>query len=145
MKHRHYDAIMAGMTELCQDSSCRHTNWGGRGRAHDVQPDCPAYMRELRKLEMLDEWEFTDARKALPRNDLNAKIKFDVKTGEVSMPLDAFLDISGHFRDNISYGLRQPDGFIYNLPLMPFKESRDLAEISGAQLMQKFDSKWIEA
>lgn len=152
LTRRHHDAIMAKMPELCDDGSCRHTNWGGRGRAHTVQSDCPMYERELRTRRMQDQWAFTDARNALPKNDLNAKIKYQENVEFVSMPLETFLAIAKHFQSNIEYGIKQVHGgeggddtSIYSLAGMPFKDARDLAEVAGKQLMQRFDSGWIEA
>ena len=148
----HHDEIMAKMPEYCDDSTCPHTNWGGHGRSHIVQRDCPAYERELRKLRMADQWAFTDARSALPKNDLNAKIKFQENVEVVSMPLEAFLALAKNFQGHIEYGIKQAHGGeggddtnIYSLAGMPFKDARDLAEVAGKQLMQRFDSGWIEA
>lgn len=149
---RHYDTIMAKMPELCDDPSCRHTNWGGKGRAHTVQSDCPAYMREFRNLQMADQWAFTDALKSLPRNDLNAKIKYRENTEQVTMPLEAFLTIAQNFRGTVEYGIKQTHGGeggddtkVYSLYGMPFSDARDLAEVTGKPLMQRFDSGWMEA
>ena len=152
MTTRHHSKIMAVMPEHCQDNDCRHTNWGGRGRAHEVQTDCAMYLREQRRLEVLDAVEFDKALGTLPKNNQNAKISFDRKTGQVSMPLEAFLALSQHFKGNVTYGVKQQHGgeggddtSVYELYGMPFKDARDLAEFSGAQLMQKFNSGWMEA
>lgn len=152
MLNRHHAAIMAVMPEHCQDSDCRHTNWGGRGRAHDVQPDCAMYLRELRGLETLDAVEFEASLHVLPKNDQNAKINFDRKTGQVSMPLESFLAIAQHFQGHIEYGIKQVHGGeggddtkVYSLYGMPFSDARDLAEVAGKHLMQRFDSGWMEA
>ena len=152
MRSRHHDAIMAKMPELCCDDDCRDTNWGGRGRAHTVHSTCPMYQRELRKLQMGDQWAFTDAVRALPKNDLNAKIKYNEHVEEVTMSLDAFLAIAKNFQGHVEYGIKQAHGGeggedtnVYALYGMSFKDARDLAEMAGKQLMQKFDSGWIEA
>lgn len=153
MTTRHHDAIMASMPdELCVDSSCRHTNWGGRDRAHQIQTDCPCYQRRLRALQMEDQWKVADAFNALPKNDLNGKIRYSKETEQVTMPLETFLAIAKHFQGHIEYGIKQTHGgeggddtSIYTLGGMPFSDARDLAEVAGKQLMQKFDSGWIEA
>lgn len=149
---RHYDAIMAKMPELCDDPTCRHTNWGGKGRAHTVQSDCPVYQREFRKLQMEDQWAFTDARKALPKNDLNATIKYRENVETVSMSLEAFLAIAQNFQGHVEYGIKQVHGgeggddtSVYSLAGMSFSDARDLAEVAGKHLMQRFDSGWMEA
>ncbi len=149
---RHHDTIMAKMPETCCDNSCRDTNWGGRGRAHYVDTTCPMYQRELRKLQMEDQWAYTDALKALPKNDLNAKVKYHEDVENVTMPLEAFLAIAKNFQGHVEYGIKQTHGgeggddtSIYSLAGMPFSDSRDLAEVAGKQLMQKFDSGWVEA
>lgn len=149
---RHHYAIMAMMPELCDDANCRHTNWGGKGRAHSVQGDCPMYERKLRNLRMEDQWAFTDARKALPKNDLNAKIRYSESAELVSMPLEAFLAIAKNFQGTVEYGIEQTHGgeggddtSVYSLYGMPFSDARDLAEVTGKKLMQRFDSGWMEA
>lgn len=149
---RHHDAIMAKMPKTCDDNTCPDTNWGGKGRAHFVGSTCPMYQRELRNLQMEDQWAFTDARKALPKNDLNAKIKYHSNAEEVSMPLEAFLAIAQNFRGTIEYGIKQAHGGeggddtnVYSLHGMSFTDARDLAEVAGKHLMQRFDSGWMEA
>lgn len=152
MRSRHHDEIMAKMPELCSDNDCRHTNWGGRGRAHDVQTDCPVYQRELRSVRSKDLTLFLEATQALPKNDHNDSITYGMDAEQVTMSLEAFLALSKHFQGRISYGVKQQHGGeggddtgVYELYGMPFKDARDLAEFSGAQLMQKFDSGWMEA
>jgi len=148
MKSRHHDAIMAKMPEYCEgDSSCFYGK-----RSHILDSECPMYQRELRKLQMEDQWAFLDARQSLPKNDLNAKITYAQRAEEVTMPLDAFLAIAKNFQSHIEYGIKQAHGGeggddtnIYSLAGMPFKDARDLAEVAGKQLMQRFDSGWIEA
>jgi hypothetical protein len=110
------------------------------------------YVRALRTLQRQDEWSFIDARKALPKHDLNAKVKYDQNMELVYMPLEAWLVVAGHFQGNIEYGIKQAHGgeggddtSIYSLSGMPYNAARDLAEIAGKQLMQKFNSGWIEA
>lgn len=149
---RHHDTIMDKMPELCCDNDCRDTNWGGKGRAHTVQTTCPMYQRELRKLQREDQWAFTDARKALPRNNLNAKIKYHENVEQVIMPLEAFLAIAQNFKGTVEYGIKQTHGgeggddtSVYSLYGMPFSDARDLAEVTGNHLMQRFDSGWMEA
>jgi len=149
---RHHHAIKAKMPELCDDPTCRHTNWGGHGRAHSVQGDCPMYERELRNLRMADQWAFTDARKALPKNDLNAQIRYHENVEQVTMSLEAFLAIAKNFQGNVEYGIRQTHGgeggddtSVYSLYGMSFTDARDLAEMAGRDLMQRFDSGWMEA
>lgn len=93
--------------------------------------------------------EFDEALHALPKNDLNKWIRFDSNDGEVKMSLEAFLAIAENFKGHIQYGListhESTDGKVYELPFMPFKDARDLAEMTQGQLMQKFESDWIEA
>ncbi len=145
---RHHDEIMAKMPEFCEgDSSCFY-----KSRKHWLDSECPMYQRELRKLQMEDQWVFLDARKALPKNDLNTQIKYAQQSEEVTMSLDAFLAIAKNFQGHVEYGIKQTHGgeggddtTIYSLAGMPFKDARDLAEVAGKQLMQKFDSGWIEA
>lgn len=145
---QHHDEIMAKMPEFCEgESSCFYSS-----QRHWLGSECPMYQRELRKLQMEDQWEFTDALKALPKHDLNVKIKYREGLEEVAMPLDAFLAISKNFQGHVEYGIKQTHGgeggddtTIYSLAGMPFNDSRDLAEVAGKQLMQKFDSGWMEA
>jgi hypothetical protein len=153
MTSRHYKEIMAKMPETCVDNDCRDTNWGGRGREHYVGSDCPMYQKELQRLQREDQVRVAEAINALPKNDHNAEIQYNIVSEQVSMSLDAFLAIAKHFQQNIEYGLirvepvegvREGSG-VYKLPMMPYKEARDLAEIGGARLVQKFESGWIDA
>lgn len=96
--------------------------------------------------------EFLDALNSLPKSDLNSEISLNAVDGTVTLSLEAFLALSGHFKGQITYGIQQTHGgeggddtTVYILPGMEFSDARDLAEISGHQLMQKFESKWIEA
>jgi hypothetical protein len=143
---------MAMMPDYCVDSYCKHTNWGGRGRQHEIQRDCPVYVRELHNLQRHDQFDFFEALRSLPKDDQNAEIGYSFETEKVTMNLETFLALAKHFQGHIEYGIKQThggeggdDASVYSLNGMPFKDARDLAEVAGKQLMQRFDSGWIEA
>jgi hypothetical protein len=130
--------------KYCQHPQCRHTNWGGRGRRHEVQPDCYEVELLRQKLKLEKNFEFQDAYFSLPHLDKLGGIQYHDDTGKVSMSLESFKTLAGFF-ENASYALRKPDGGIYELTGMTYKAARDLAEIGGAQLLQKFETGWFDA
>lgn len=43
--------------KYCRAPLCRHTNWGGYGRLHFRDGDCPPYDPDPRPNELADFWE----------------------------------------------------------------------------------------
>jgi hypothetical protein len=89
---------------------------------------------------------FQEATNNLPRLAGLWPVRYTVDTNQVSMSLEAFEALTGVFKGNIEYGLRNPDSDqVFPLNKTPYLTASDIAEKSGCLLMFKVHTEWIES
>lgn len=138
------DPRLGELPDYCDNPTCPDTNWGGQKRKHLLSANCPAYVEAKLRLKLKLNQEFQDAYFSLPHLDKLGGIQYHDSSEKVSMSLESFKTLASFFVE-AHYAVRKPDGEIYELPGLPYKVARDLAEMGGAQLMQKFETGWFEA
>lgn len=138
------DPRLGELPDHCDNPTCPNTNWGGQRRKHLLSTNCPAYVEAKQRLKLKLTLEFQDAYFSLPNLDKLGGIKYHDSSETVSMSLESFKALAGVFI-NASFALRKPDGGIYELTGMDYKAARDLAEIGGAQLLQRYETGWFDA